>query len=182
GKGKTVVAEACIPAGLLRAYLRVSPAQMLEMWYVTLMGQIAANVVGYNGHVANGLTALFIACGQDVANVVNAASGVTAFEITADGELYMSVTLTSLTLGTVGGGTQFATSQECLRMLGCHGANGGAKLAEIVAATVLSGELSMGAAIASGEMAEAHEQYGRNRPDETRTSPWADGQEAMVQV
>src|SRR5262249_28513854 len=73
GKGKTVVAEAVVPARLLRTYLRVSPEIMLDMWHRTLIGQVAAGVCSYNGHLANGLTALFIACGQDVANVANAA-------------------------------------------------------------------------------------------------------------
>jgi hydroxymethylglutaryl-CoA reductase (NADPH) len=166
GKGKTVVAEAVVPALLLRTYLRVSPAEMIDMWHRTLIGQVAANVVGYNGHIANGLTALFIACGQDVANVTNAAAGITAFDLTPRGDLYLSVTLRSLTIGTVGGGTQLGTSRECLRLLGCDGAGGAPRFAEIAAATALAGELSMGAAIATGEIVGAHEQYGRNRPDE----------------
>jgi hydroxymethylglutaryl-CoA reductase (NADPH) len=171
GKGKTVVAEAVVPTDLLGTYLRVSPAQMLDVWHRTLLGQVAANVVGYNGHLANGLTALFIACGQDVANVANAATGITSFELTTEGDLYVSVTLTSLTVGTVGGGTQLGTSLECLRMLGCAGAGGSPRFAEIAAATVLAGELSMGAAIASGEIVEAHDLYGRNRPDEPALLP-----------
>jgi hydroxymethylglutaryl-CoA reductase (NADPH) len=123
--------------------------------------------VGYNGHYANGLTAIFIACGQDVANVANAAVGITNFEVTDEGDLYASVTLPSLTVATVGGGTGLGTSRECLAMLGCTGSGQAAKLAEIVAATLLAGELSMGAAIASGEFTEAHETYGRNRPSAT---------------
>src|SRR5262249_15855891 len=97
GKGKTVVAEAVVPAGLVRTYPRVTAGQMLQMWDRTLMGQVAANVAGYNGHLANGLTALFIACGQDAANVANAAVGITDFDLTAAGDLYLSVTLPSLT-------------------------------------------------------------------------------------
>ena len=166
GKGKTVVAEAVVPAGSLRTYLRVTPAQMLHMWHRTLIGQVAANVAGYNGHLANGLTALFIACGQDVANVANAVVGITGFDLTDDGDLYLSVTLPSLTVGTVGGGTHLGTSLECLRMLGCAGTGGARRFAEIAAATALAGELSMGAAIASGEIVEAHERYGRNRPEQ----------------
>lgn len=164
GKGKTVIAEAIVPARMLRNYLRVTPGAMLDMSRTTARGQLAAGVTGYNGHLANGLTALFIACGQDVANVANAAVGLTVFDITDDGDLYLSVTLPSLTVGTVGGGTGLGTSLECLRMLGCAGAGGARRFAEIIAATALAGELSMGAAIASGEMAQAHETYGRNRP------------------
>jgi hydroxymethylglutaryl-CoA reductase (NADPH) len=107
---------------------------------------------------------MFIACGQDVANVVNAATGITNFEMTADGDLYGSVTLPSLTVATVGGGTGLGTSRECLDMLGCAGSGHAAKFAEIVAAMLLAGEISMGAAIASGEFVDAHETYGRNRP------------------
>jgi hydroxymethylglutaryl-CoA reductase (NADPH) len=166
GKGKTVVAEAVVPTDLLRTYLRVTPTEVLDMWHRTLVGQVAANVAGYNGHLANGLAALFIACGQDVANVSNAAAGITSFDLTSSGDLYLSVTLPSLTVGTIGGGTELGTSLECLRMLDCVGAGTAARFAEIAAATALAGELSMGAAIASGEIVEAHELYGRNRPGE----------------
>ena len=88
--------------------------------------------------------------------------------MTPAGGLYASVTLPSLSVATVGGGTGLGTARECLEMLGCaaDGGQGGApKLAEIAAATLLAGELSMGAAIASGELVAAHEAYGRNRPD-----------------
>ncbi|MBI3941098.1 MAG: hydroxymethylglutaryl-CoA reductase, partial [Acidobacteria bacterium] len=122
-----------------------------------------ANSVGYNGQYANGLTAMFIATGQDVANVVNSACGVTSFEL-ADGGLHASVTLPALSVATVGGGTGLATQRECLQMLDCYGAGKARKLAEIVAAALLGGEISMASAIASGEFATAHERYGRNRP------------------
>ena len=135
------------------------------MWHRTMIAQLSANVVGYNGQFANGLAAMFIACGQDVANVVNSSVGITDFEVTDRGDLYASVTLPSLTVATVGGGTALGTARECLEMLGCAGAGQAPKLAEIVAATLLAGELSMGAAIASGEYVAAHETYGRNRPE-----------------
>ncbi|HEY4595256.1 MAG TPA: hydroxymethylglutaryl-CoA reductase, partial [Thermoanaerobaculia bacterium] len=82
-----------------------------------------------------------------------------------DGDLYASVTLPALTVATVGGGTGLGTARECLEMLGCAGTGHAPKLAEIAAATLLAGELSMGGAIASGEFVDAHEEYGRNRPD-----------------
>lgn len=166
GKGKRVVAGANLPAHVLKSYLHATPAQMCRMWHQTALGHVSANAVGHNGHYANGLAALFIACGQDVANVVNSSVGVTNFEATEDGGLYASVTLSSLTVATVGGGTQQGTARECLEMLGCAGAGRAAKFAEIAAATLLAGELSMGAAIASGEFVQAHETYGRNRPKE----------------
>lgn len=166
GKGKRVTAGARLPASVLKTYLHTTAQQLCEMWHHTVLGHIQANAIGYNGHYANGLAAIFVACGQDVANIVNSAVGITNFELTREGDLYASVTLPSLTVATVGGGTALGTSRECLEMLGCAGSGMAAKFAEIVAATLLAGELSMGAAIASGEFVAAHETYGRNRPKE----------------
>jgi hydroxymethylglutaryl-CoA reductase (NADPH) len=165
GKGKKVIAGVRLPPRLVRAYLHSTPERMVDVWHRTVAGHLQAAALGYNGHFANGLTALFIACGQDVANVVNSAVGVTHFELIEGGDLYASVTLPSLTVATVGGGTGFGTARECLEMLGCAGNGGAPKLAEIAAATLLAGELSMCAAIASGEFVDAHETYGRNRPE-----------------
>lgn len=164
GKGKRVVAGALLPARVTRAYLHATPEALAEVWHRTVVGHLQAAALGYNGHLANGLAALFIACGQDVANVANAAVGISTFEVTEDRDLYASVTLPSLTVATVGGGTGLGTARECLAMLGCCGAGTAVKLAEIVAATLLAGELSMAGAIASGDFVEAHEMYGRNRP------------------
>lgn len=163
-KGKMVVAGALIPASVLHTYMRVTPRQIVQMWHDTMLGHLQANAIGFNAHYANGLTAMFIACGQDVANVANAAVGITDYELTADDDLYASVTLPSLTVATVGGGTSLGTSAECLRLLGCAGASHAPKLAEIIASAVLAGELSMAGAITSGEFVSAHETYGRNRP------------------
>lgn len=171
GKGKKAVAGALLPASIVRNYLHVSPAGLVEMWRHTVLGHLQAGAFGYNGHYANGLTALFIACGQDVANVANSAVGITSFELTKNNEeVYVSVTLPSLTVATVGGGTGLGTARECLAMLGASGTGGALKLAEIAAATLLAGEISMGAAIASGEFVAAHENYGRNHPG-TRSGP-----------
>jgi hydroxymethylglutaryl-CoA reductase (NADPH) len=164
GKGKTVVAGARVPAATLESYMRVTPRLIANVWHDSVIGHLQANAIGFNAHYANGLTALFIACGQDVANVANAAVGITDYEVTSEGDLYASVTLPSLTIATVGGGTGIGTSRECLAMLGCAGAGHAPKLAEIFAATILAGELSMAAAIGSGEFVSAHETYGRNRP------------------
>ena len=165
-KGKKVVAGALVPAETLNAYMRMTPKGIADVWHSTIIGHLQANAIGFNAHYANGLTALFIACGQDVANVANAAVGITDYEVTDDGDLYASVTLPSLTVATVGGGTGLGTSRECLTLLGCSGAGHALKLAEIFAATVLAGELSMASAIGSGEFVSAHEEYGRNRPRE----------------
>ncbi len=164
GKGKKVTAGVLLPSSLVNHYLHTSPAGLVEMWHHTVLGHLQAGALGYNGHFANGLAALFIACGQDVANIVNSAVGITNFELTDDNDVYVSVTLPSLTLATVGGGTGLGTARECLEVMGVAGQGGALKLAEIAAATLLAGEISMGAAIASGEFVTAHEQYGRNRP------------------
>ncbi|HMG74122.1 MAG TPA: hydroxymethylglutaryl-CoA reductase [Pyrinomonadaceae bacterium] len=166
GKGKKVTAGALLPAEIVKSYLHTTPAQLFDLWHHTVLGHLQANAIGYNGHYANGLAAIFIACGQDVANIANSSVGITNFEVTEDGDLYATVTLPSLTVATVGGGTGLGTSRECLDMLGCAGSGCAAKFAEIVAATILAGELSMGSAIASDEFVQAHESLGRNRPNE----------------
>ena len=164
GKGKTVVAGARIAAAVLQPYMRVTPSEVVATWHDAVIGHLQANAIGFNAHYANGLTAMFIACGQDVANVTNAAIGITDYELTPEGDLYATVSLPSLTVATVGGGTALGTSPECLRLLGCEGAGRAPKLAEIMCAALLGGELSMAAAISSGEFVDAHETYGRNRP------------------
>jgi hydroxymethylglutaryl-CoA reductase (NADPH) len=165
GKGKKVTAGALLPDDLLKLYLRATPAQFVTLWHHTVLGHMQAHSVGYNGHFANGLAAIFIACGQDVGNLANGAVGITNFEATPGGDLYASVTLPSLTVATVGGGTGTGTARECLAILGCAGPARAPKLAEIVAATLLAGELSFGAAVINGELVAAHEFYGRNRPE-----------------
>ena len=145
--------------------MRITAAEIVSVWHDTVLGHLQANAIGFNAHYANGLAAIFIACGQDVANIANAAVGITDYEATADGGLYASVTLPSLTVA-VGGGTGLGTSRECLGILGCAGAGHALKFAEIVAASLLAGELSMAAAIGSGEFVAAHEASGRNRPPE----------------
>ena len=164
GKGKRVTAGAFLPPNILKGYLHATVDQMLLMWRSTVIGHLYAGSIGFNAHIANGLTAIFIAAGQDVANVANSACGITELEPCDDG-LYVSVTLPALTVATVGGGTGLPTQQEALRIMDCVGDGKAKRLAEIVAATLLGGEVSMGAAIASGEFVDAHEQYGRNRPE-----------------
>jgi hydroxymethylglutaryl-CoA reductase (NADPH) len=163
GKGKRVTAGALLTHQAMRLYLHVTADQLLRVWQSTVVGHLQAGAVGYNAHAANGLTAIFIATGQDVANVVNSACAISTFEPHPEG-LYVSVTLPALSIATVGGGTGLPTQREALAVLDCAGTGKAAKLAEIVAAAILGGEISMGAAIASQEFVGAHERYGRNRP------------------
>lgn len=173
GKGKKVTAGARLPAALVELYFRATPPQFARLWQQTVLGHIQAHSVGYNGHFANGLAALFIACGQDVGNLPNCSVGITNFEVDEGGDLYASVTLPSLTVATVGGGTGYGTAVECLQVLGCCGAGQASKLAEVAAATLLAGELSIGAAIISHEFVAAHESYGRNRPESSTSGELA---------
>ena len=166
GKGKKVVAGVRLPASIVRSYLGSSPELMFDLWKSNVLGQFLAGSSTCNAHFANGLASLFIACGQDVANVANSAVGLTQIEIGDEGELHATVTLPSLILATVGGGTSLGTARECLGMLGCVGSEMAPKLAEITAAFLLGGEISLIAAIASGDLVGAHEAYGRNRPAE----------------
>jgi hydroxymethylglutaryl-CoA reductase (NADPH) len=167
GKGKRATAGARLPREVVSSYLDTTPEELADLWRDTVLGHLSAGAIGYNGHYANGLAAMFIACGQDVGNVANSAVGITTFEATREGDLYASVLLPSLSVATVGGGTDQGTARECLALLGCVGQGRAARLAEIVAATLLAGEISMGAAIASGGFVDAHETYGRNRPRST---------------
>ena len=121
--------------------------------------------VNNNGsHSANGITALFIATGQDVANVAESSAAFAYAELLENGDYYYSITIPSLIVATYGGGTGLATQRECLELLGCYGKGGVMKFAEIVAATVLCGELSLGSAIVAEEWVRAHDLFGRNRP------------------
>jgi hydroxymethylglutaryl-CoA reductase (NADPH) len=114
-------------------------------------------------HSPNAITAMFIATGQDVANVAESSAGVVYTELTNDGDLYISITIPSLIIATYGGGTGLATQRECLEIMGCYGRGKVNKLAEIIAGVVLAGELSLAAAISSSDWVSSHEQYGRNR-------------------
>jgi hydroxymethylglutaryl-CoA reductase (NADPH) len=163
GKGKWVIAGCLLTHEVLRLYLHVDADQFFRVWQSTVMGHLQAGAIGYNAHAANGLAAIFIATGQDVANVVNAACVLTCFEPHPEG-IYVSTTLPALSIATVGGGTGLPPQREALEILGCSGSGKALKFAEIVAATILGGEISMGAAIASGEFVAAHERYGRNSP------------------
>ena len=114
-------------------------------------------------HAANAIAAIFIATGQDVANVVEASAAATYVEVTPSGDLYAAITIPSLIVATHGGGTHLATQRECLEIMGCYGTDRAQKLAEIIAGVVLAGELSLGAAIVTMAWVTAHERLGRNR-------------------
>lgn len=162
-RGRRVCAEAVIQAKYLKKYMNVTPGQMAECWKMGAIGGVISGTIGVNCHYANGLAALFIACGQDAACVAEAAVGVTRMELNGNGDLYVSVTLPNMITGTVGGGTKLPTQKECLELMGCSGEGKANKFAEIAAALIMAGELSITGAMAAGEFAQAHEKYGRSR-------------------
>ncbi len=163
-RGKRVVAEATIPDALFRSVMRSNSELMFRARQVSNLGGFMSGVNNNGAHSANGITAMFIATGQDAANVAESSAAFVHAELRENGDYYYSVTIPSLIVATYGGGTGLATQRECLELLGCYGAGQVRKFAEIVAATVLCGELSLGSAIVAEEWVEAHDLYGRNRP------------------
>ena len=162
-RGKRVTAEAVIPRDVLRTQLRAEPEMLQHHAGVANVGALLSGANNNGLHSANAITAMFIATGQDVANVAEGAAALIYTEITPARDLYLSITIPSLIVATHGGGTGLATQRECLEVLGCWGNGKVNKLAEIVAGVVLAGEISLAAAISSQEWVAAHERYGRKR-------------------
>src|SRR5947209_14474079 len=162
-RGKRVVAEATIPDELFRKIMRSNVELMFRARQVSTLGGFMSGVNNNGSHSANGITAMFIATGQDVANVAESSAALVYAEVQPNGDYYYSVTIPALIVATYGGGTGLATQRECLELLGCYGKDKVGKLAEIVAAAVLCGELFLGSAIVAEEWVEAHDLYGRNR-------------------
>ncbi len=162
-RGKQVTAEATIPRAILEEHLRADPECLHHHGTVGTLGAFLAGANNNGAHSPNGITAIFIATGQDVANVAESSAGILYTEVTREGDFHISLTLPSLIVATHGGGTALPTQSECLGILGCRGPGKVRKLAEIVAAVALAGELSLGAAISSLDWVSSHETYGRNR-------------------
>ncbi|HLJ47754.1 MAG TPA: hydroxymethylglutaryl-CoA reductase [Bryobacteraceae bacterium] len=162
-RGKRVTAEATITRDVLVEYLRVEPEKLAYHYGVANVGAFLSGANNNGAQSANGICAMFIATGQDVANVAESSAGVLYAEVTPGGDLYISFTIPSLIVGTYGGGTALATQRECLELLGCYGKGKVNRLAEIVAGVALAGEVSLGAAISSSDWVSSHEKMGRNR-------------------
>ena len=162
-RGKRVVAEAVIPRDILLHNMRVEPEALFHHYNVSNVGAILSGANNNGAHSPNAITAMFIATGQDVANVSESSAGIAYTEVTPNGDLYMSLTIPSLIVATYGGGTALPTQRECLEILGCQGRGKVNKLAEIVAGVALAGELSLASAISSLDWVSSHERYGRNR-------------------
>ncbi len=167
GRGKTVIAEAIVPREIVEKKLKTTPELVAEVNYrKNLIGSAQAGSYGFNAHFGNIVGAIFLATGQDEAQITEGSHGVTLAEVTPEGDLYISVTMPSLEIGTVGGGTRVPTQREALSIMGVAGGGEPAgtnakKFAEIVAGAVLAGELSLLAAIAAKHLAKAHREFGR---------------------
>jgi hydroxymethylglutaryl-CoA reductase (NADPH) len=135
-----------------------------EHYKVSTIGTMLSGAINNGCHSANAITAMFVATGQDIANVSESSAALLFAELTAEKDLFMSVTLPSLIVATCGGGTGLPTQRECLEAIGCYGVGKVRKLAEIVAGTVLAGELSLASAISSLDWVSSHDQFGRNDP------------------
>jgi hydroxymethylglutaryl-CoA reductase (NADPH) len=163
-RGKRVVAEAVIQNDVLKRIMGVDAKTLFHMRQISQAGAFMVGSANNGAHAANGLTAMFIATGQDVANIAESHAATTYSQLLDNGDYYWSITLTSLIVATYGGGTGLATQKECLEMLGCYGKGKADKFAEICAGVVLAGETSLSSAVLRGDWVSSHDQLGRNRP------------------
>ena len=166
GRGRSVVAGVALSHDLISAIFKTDAATLFEVNYrKNLIGSARAGSMGFNAHAANVVAAMFIACGQDAAHAIDGSTCLTTVDPVPTG-VYVAVTLPSLPVGTVGGGTAVETQQECLKLLGVAGGGtppgtNAKKLAEIIGSGVLAGELSLLGALAAQHLARAHQQLGR---------------------
>jgi hydroxymethylglutaryl-CoA reductase (NADPH) len=169
-RGKRVTAEAVIKRDALLEIMDADTEMVYQHYKVATIGTMLSGANNNGCHAANAITAIFIATGQDVANVAESSMGILYCELTPDKDLYISITLPSLIVATCGGGTGLPTQREALETLGCYGVGKVYKFAEIVAATVLAGEVSLAAAISSLDWVSSHDQLGRNDPSIENTA------------
>ncbi|KAI5433552.1 3-hydroxy-3-methylglutaryl-coenzyme A reductase 3, partial [Lathyrus oleraceus] len=179
GRGKSVVCEAVIKEEIVKKVLKTSVAALVELNMLkNLAGSaIAGALGGFNAHASNIVSAIFIATGQDPAQNIESSHCITMMEAVNDGkDLHISVTMPSIEVGTVGGGTQLASQSACLNLLGVKGSSkespgsNSRLLATIVAGSVLAGELSLMSAIAAGQLVNSHMKYNRSCKDVTKIS------------
>jgi hydroxymethylglutaryl-CoA reductase (NADPH) len=167
GRGRSVTADVEIPREVVEERLHTTPEAIAEInTRKNLVGSAKAGGLGFNAHVANAVAAMFLATGQDEAQVVEGANAITTAEATPEGDLYLSVSLASLEVGTVGGGTKLPTQAAGLDILGVRGGgdpagSNGDALAEAIAVGALAGELSLLAALGSRHLSSAHADLGR---------------------
>ncbi|WP_087017110.1 hydroxymethylglutaryl-CoA reductase [Thaumasiovibrio subtropicus] len=162
-RGKKVSVEIIIPAELVKKRLHTSVDSMVNYCRLSATGGVLSGSIGVHGHYANGLAALYIACGQDAACVAESAVGITRLEKTDEGALYASVTMPNLMVGTVGGGTSLPSQKACLDIVGLAGEGNAKALAEVTATLCLAGELSIIGALSAGHFSRAHHKLARHK-------------------
>ena len=163
-RGARVVAEAILPNDLMQDLMKIDTRSLFNARQVSNVGGMLAGTTNNGLHSANGLAAVFIATGQDAANIAESQAGIVFVDLLDNGDLYWSITLPSVIVATYGGGTGLATQRECLELMDCYGQGKVLKLAEICVATVLAGELSLASAVLAGDWVSSHDRFGRNRP------------------
>ncbi|MFT5311748.1 MAG: hydroxymethylglutaryl-CoA reductase (NADPH) [Paraglaciecola sp.] len=162
-RGKRVIAEIVLKKDVMKKMMKIDTKMLANATQLANTGALMAGA-SYNGpHSANGIASMFIATGQDEANVVESHAGLLSHELLDNGDFYLSITLPSLIVATYGGGTGLPTQKECLGLMGCYGHGKANKLAEIVAATVLAGDISLACAVIGGHWVSSHDRFGRNR-------------------
>jgi len=162
-RGKKVSVEIKIPEKLVKRFLHTTPQRMVDCWQMSALGGVMSGTMGVQGHYANSLAAMFIACGQDAACVAEAAVGITRFELCDDGDLYCAVTLPNLIVGTVGGGTKLPSQKACLALMNLPKENQARAFAEVCASAALAGEISIIGSLAAGDFTSAHKSLARDR-------------------
>ena len=162
-RGKRVIAEFVLKRDVAKELLRIETEWLYRYRQIASVGTMQAGSAYSGAHSANGIAAMFIATGQDAANVAESHAGLNYGELLENGDFYWSVTLPSLICATYGGGTALPAQRECLEMMDCFGAGKADKLAEIIAAVVLAGDVSLSSAILAHEWVSSHEKMGRNR-------------------
>ena len=161
GRGHHVISSIQIPNRLCKKLMRVGVDELLEARTDKQLGSQMAGALGFNLHTANALAALYLALGQDVACVSENAVGVATYEKRGD-DLYSTLSMPSMTVGTVGGATRLLAQKANLEMIGCAGGeHSSRKLSEIICASALALEISLAGAIVSNEFAKAHAKFGR---------------------
>ena len=164
-RGYKVWAEATIKKAIVEDILKTSPEKIYDIWLSkNMLGSAMSGSLGFNAHFANVIAAVFLATGQDIAHVVEGSMGITTAKITERKDLYFSIYVPALMVGTVGGGTGLETQKEALSILGIAGGSNGKnaqKFAEIIGGGILAGELSLLASLAEGSLSSAHQRLGR---------------------
>jgi hydroxymethylglutaryl-CoA reductase (NADPH) len=169
-RGWSVRSEVVVPEEVLKNTLKTSAEKIHEIWLAKCMvGSAASGSMGFNAQYANVVAALFLATGQDAAHVVEGSMGITTTEVRMK-DLYVSIHIPALMVGTVGGGTNLATQQEALKIMGVAGTGKVAEFASVAGGAVLAGEISLLASLAEGSLVRSHEKLARGQSSNNQYS------------